>query len=201
MMRRTYTYSLMRCIAMWVLVFGVPSYAFDYSGAGSWHLGATIESATIDQNLLDGGAFSSSYPRLIVGGTGPMNARFEISWTRIKANQADANIVGLDGDIWLPYDLSGGPAPRLRPYLLLGVGYHRYYGEPSVLDDADADNGARSFNGGLALVFNLSQRTELVTTARYRYFSWDATYDEERQSGEVANASATSVSIGLQRLF
>lgn len=184
-----------------VLLVSTPSHAADYSGNGSWHLGAAYETATIDQNLLDTGAWSSTYPRLTVGGTGPMNARFEISWTRMRADREGANIVGLDGDVWLPYALDGAPASRLRPYLILGVGYHRYYGETSVLDEEGADNGARSLNGGLALVYNLTRRTELVATARYRYFSWDAPDDEEGQPGDGANATATSFSIGLQQLF
>lgn len=184
-----------------VLLVSTPSHAADYSGNGSWHLGAAYETATIDQNLLDTGAWSSTYPRLTVGGTGPMNARFEISWTRMRADQEGANIVGLDGDVWLPYALDGAPASRLRPYLILGVGYHRYYGETSVLDEEGADNGARSLNAGLAVVGNLTQTTELVATFRYRYLTWDAPDDDLGESVSAANATITSVSFGIQQLF
>ena len=173
-------------------------FGHDYSGEGKWHLGVELESAMVDQNLTQGDQQQSFYPRLKIGGTGPQQARFEISWSRQDTDSGDWRVSGLDGDVWLPYR----PERRIRPYLLLGVGYHRYYGRNTeVFDETGADNGARSLNAGLAIVGNASKTTELVATFRYRYLTWDAPDDENGDSVNAANATITSVSFGLQQLF
>ena len=170
----------------------------DYSGEGSWHLGLSVESAMVDQNLTQDDQLQAVYPRLKVGGTGPQQARFEISWSRLEADSGDWRISGLDGDIWLPYR----PERRVRPYLLLGIGYHRFYGNNTeFFDETGADNGSRSLNAGLAVVGNLTQTTELVATFRYRYLTWDAPDDDLGESVSAANATITSVSFGIQQLF
>ncbi len=169
-----------------------------YSGEGYWHLGVGIESAVVDQNLTDDDKLQSFYPKLKVGGTGPQQARFEISWSRLEASSGRWRTSGLDGDVWLPYQ----PERRIRPYLLLGVGYHRFYGtDTGYFDETGADNGARSLNAGLAVVGNLTRKTELVATFRYRYLKWDAPDDESGDSVNAANATITSVSFGIQQLF
>jgi hypothetical protein len=170
----------------------------DYSGEGKWYLGLEVESAVVDQNLTQDDEQQPFYPRLKIGGTGPQQARFEISWSRQDTDSGDWRVSGLDGDVWLPYR----PERRIRPYLLLGVGYHRYYGtKTEFFDETGADNGARSLNAGLAIVGNVSKTTELVATFRYRYLRWDAPDDEPGESVSAANATITSVSFGIQQLF
>jgi hypothetical protein len=170
----------------------------DYSGEGSWYLGLSVESAMVDQNLTQDDQLQAVYPRLKVGGTGPQQARFEISWSRLETNSGSWRTSGLDGDVWLPYQ----PERRIRPYLLLGMGYHRFYGNNTeFFDETGADNGARSLNAGLAVVGNLTQTTELVATFRYRYLTWDAPDNDQGESVSGANATITSVSFGVQQLF
>ena len=178
--------------------YSAGGYSGDYSGEGYWHLGVELESAVVDQNLIGDDQLQSLYPRLKVGGTGPQQARFEISWSRLEASSGSWRTSGLDGDVWLPYR----PERRIRPYLLLGMGYHRFYGtDTDYFDETGADNGARSLNAGLAVVGNLTRKTELVATFRYRYLTWDAPDDENGDSVNAANATITSVSFGIQQLF
>ncbi len=178
--------------------YSAGDYSVGYSGEGYWHLGIELESAVVDQNLTGDDQLQSFYPRLKVGGTGPQQARFEISWSRLEASSGSWRTSGLDGDVWLPYR----PERRVRPYLILGMGYHRFYGtNTDYFDETGADNGARSLNAGLAVVGNLTRKTELVATFRYRYLTWDAPDDESGDSVNDANATVTSVSFGIQQLF
>jgi len=189
-----------------LLIFLIlPAFAFawgershDYSGEDFWYLGVEVEQATADQNLTSTDSLTSLYPRIKVGGVGPQATRFEVTWSRFTDKDADWRISGLDGDIWLPYR----PELRIRPYLILGVGYHRYYGASSdYLVSNNADNGARSLNVGLAVIGNISYRTELVAAFRYRYLTWESPEDENGLTPPDADAAVSGLSLGIQRLF
>jgi len=172
--------------------------AGDWSGEGRWYLGAGFESASVDQNLTSDKGVSATYPSLKVGGVGPQAVRFEVTWSRLEDSSANWRLSGLDGDLWLPYR----PDLRLRPYLILGMGYHRYYGKESeFLITNEADNGARSLNAGLGIVGNISRRTELTAAFRYRYLTWDAPDDDNGGSVNPADATVSSISLGIQQLF
>ncbi|MAE21571.1 MAG: hypothetical protein VXZ05_08510 [Pseudomonadota bacterium] len=181
-----------------LLFFTLSVQAADYSGRDRWYLGVDAERGVGDENLVANQSLNARYVRAKLGGVGAQGIRFEFSWSRFVDPEADWRISGFDGDLWLPYQV-GRPHPRVRPYLLLGMGYHRYYGrESAFLETNRADNGAQGLNAGLAIVANLDRYTELTTTFRYRYLQWNVANDD---SIPAADASLTSVAVGIQRLF
>lgn len=174
------------------------SYSHNYSGEGRWYVSGGLESGTVDQQLTDADrSFSYTGPRVTVGGVGPRAIRFEFGWSRVVAEEQDWGVTGLDGDLWLPWE----PERRIRPYLILGMGYHTYYGADSdFLVTNDTDNGARSINLGFAMIGNVSKLTEIGVSFRYRFISWTAHADVGENVPE-ADATLSSIEVRLQQLF
>ena len=173
-------------------------YTGGYSGEGRWYLSGAAEAGTIDQQLTDADrSFSYTAPKIAVGGVGPRAIRFEFGWSRVISEDQDWGITGFDGDLWLPWE----PQRRIRPYLILGMGYHKYYGAQSnFLENNNADNGARSLNAGLAVMGNITKFTEMGITFRYRFITWTASADAGEDVPD-ANATISSVGLRVQRLF
>ncbi|PHR99794.1 MAG: hypothetical protein COA68_07645 [Oceanobacter sp.] len=173
-------------------------YTGGYSGEGRWYLSGAAEVGTIDQQLTDADrSFSYTAPKIAVGGVGPRAIRFEFGWSRVISEDQDWGITGFDGDLWLPWE----PHRRIRPYLILGMGYHKYYGaESDFLESNNADNGARSLNAGLAVMGNITKLTEMGITFRYLFITWTASA-EAGEDVPDANATISSVGLRVQRLF
>lgn len=169
-----------------------------YSGEGRWYLAGSLETGNIDQELTSSASsFSYSAPRITLGGVGPRAVRFEFSWSRIINEDQDWGITGLDGDLWLPWE----PERRIRPYLILGMGYYQYYGADSeFLLSNDADNGTRSLNLGFAVLGNVSELTEMGISLRYRFLTWTGPAEVGDKVPE-ADATLSSIEFRLQRLF
>lgn len=165
-----------------------------YSGYGRWYLTVSGEAGSAEQNLTDSGTFNFQAPRLAIGGVGPEAIRFEFAWLRVAdSNSDDWRTSGMEAELWLPWM----PERRIRPYLILGGGYYRYYGtESDFFDQEGADNTAKGFNAGFAVTGNLTLTTEISASLHYRLLEWDA-----GEEGSAADATLTSVRLSLTRLF
>lgn len=167
-----------------------------FSGYGRWYLATSFDIGQVEQNLTPIPSFDYQSPRISIGGVGTEAIRFEISWSNISSPDNDWRLTGLEADLWLPWR----PERRLRPYLILGVGHHNYYGDESpFLLENHADNGAGSFHVGFALTANLTYLTEIDASIHYRELEWKS--HNEDANNLAANASLSSYRITIRRLF
>lgn len=172
-----------------------------FSGTGHWYIAGAWEAGQTDQNVTSSGSFSYNSPALIIGGIGPQAAAFEISWLRMRDSSGDWLTSGFDGDLRLPWR----PERRVRPYLILGVGYHRFYGsDTQYFDDQGADNGARTYKIGVSLTANLTSAIEADLAFLHRYLHWNQA-DSNESDGVIrdsdADATQNALRFTLRHLF
>jgi hypothetical protein len=183
-----------------VLVYA-NTYYEDYSGQGHWYLSLGYEAGKLDQSLTGQGNYDVAAPVIALGGVGPQAVRFEVSWARLADSSGDWITSGMDADLWLP----GDPTRRLRPYLIMGAGLQRYYGDrssakaESFFNQEGADNEAVSYKFGLALVGNITRTLEADVSFLHRIMKWDA--NTENDDGREANATVNALRFSLRQLF
>jgi len=179
-------------------------YGEDYSGAGHWYLSAGYEAGHIDQELTGLGNVNVSGPLIGIGGVGPEGVRFSVGLVRLSDRDEEWVTSGTEADLWVPGSLSH----RVRPYLILGAGFQRFYGDrnrdsdDSFFAGGGIDSAGVSYKFGIAFVANITDVLEMDAGFIHRRIRWDADIlGEENEDSDDAHATANSFRLTLRQLF